>query len=452
MERVDAQALRPPLIPRIVGSALVGASITGLLGWLCSTWLRDLGLATSDRTFGRDVAVISLLSTLTFVFMTVVVAWSATRPWVAWLRSVVEERDRVTAAFARQAADTIARLTEHEATAQEVGRLRTALRQRDRIRDESVRQAGALMDDHLRLDAAIGDQLKGVAGDMGSSAMNSIRQVEALNDTAATLVAYLGKSGKTAQGMERDIDGSVSSIACIAEFVKELPSLIRSDVAAFHAAVVGEISGLGTFIKVIKDISQQTNMLALNVAIVAATSGTAGRSFAVVAAEVSALSKRSAEAASMIENGLGDAQRIMLGGLKLNAMEKQMSRVGAIVTSIGALQESYEDSRQFYKTLFIVVMEHNNKLASGISEMLGNAQYQDIVQQRLDRAASATTSRNAILAELPHRLGESEEDVAELATRMHAVLDGYVANELRHAPGSASAGERDVGLPKFQLF
>ena len=452
MERGDEQSLRQSLIPRLVGSALAAASITGLLGWLCSSWLQGPGRATDEVSLGRHVVLMSGLSMLTFASITILIAWPAVRRRLAWFRSVIEERDSGAAALARQSADTIALRTEHETARQELGRLRTAAGERDRFRDESTRRVGEVMEDHLRLDEAIGAQLKVVAGDMETSALNSVRQVQLLNGTAVTLVAYLGKAGQTALGMEKEIEGGASSITQIAEFVKELPALIRSDVAAFQEAVAGEISGLGSFIKIIKDISEQTNLLAVNAAIVAATSGAAGRSFAVVAGEIRALSQHSAEAASMIESGLGDAQRTMLGGLKLNAMDRQMSRVGAIVASIGALQENYEDSRQFYKTLFTVVMDHNYKLASGISEMLGNAQYQDIVKQRLERAASATTSRNDVLREVPRRLGEPGEGAGDLASRMHDIADAYVANEQRHASSVAPPAGKDAGLPKFEVF
>jgi methyl-accepting chemotaxis protein len=414
MKSIVHEFPRSGLLPRLWVCAFAAMLATGLICWLGESFAHEAVFVPAHVSRGGEIAIASVFSVLTFAFLSVSLAWPCVRRELASLQAEIAAANTAQIAVAH----------------------------------ENCEHAGKLVENHLRFDEATGDQLKVVVSDTESAAMSLIAHVRKLNESAAALLSYLGKSSRSAHSMEEGIKGSVESVVQISKFVQELPDMIRADIKSVQSVAAGEIDGLGSFVKVIKDICAQTNLLALNASIEAARAGEAGRGFTVVADEVRKLSQRSAAAATMIEKGLADARQAMQDGLKLSRMDAQIAEAGVIVGSIRRLQETHEDLRQYYKTLFSVVTEHNTSLAREIAEMLGQIQYQDVVRQRIERVAAAVTQRNGVLGELPRRLGESTAGLAELPARMLAVLDAYRAGEARHA----AASSEDAGLPKIELF
>lgn len=139
---------------------------------------------------------------------------------------------------------------------------------------------------------------------------------------------------------------------------KKVSSYVLSEIKMSGKSVKNTAKALESIIKeisVIKDIAAQTNILALNATVEAASAGKFGKSFAVIAKEIKILSDQSADAAKRIDklsiesNLIADKSVQMLNSL-IPEMENVLNLVKDINTAgeeqkLGALQINDEIMR-----------------------------------------------------------------------------------------------------------
>ena len=274
-----------------------------------------------------------------------------------------------------------------------------------------LKQGMVSVDDALLTLATSSDQAARASMSTSESASAMAASVEemsvsitSVSDSTNEALNISQSAGQSADAGGRVIDTTVIEIEKIAEVINGVSTTIKA---------LGESSDrISSVVQVIKDVADQTNLLALNAAIEAARAGEAGRGFAVVADEVRKLAERTSTATGEIAAMVNNIQSCSRSAVdNMEHTVTQVSRGTQNAQEAGrAIVSIREGSAQ------VVRVVHD--IADAMSEQ-GTAS-QDIAR-RVENVAQASEESSASV----QQAAMAVRDIRETSARMRATAERF---------------------------
>lgn len=271
------------------------------------------------------------------------------------------------------------------------------------INDTSVRvsdTARASQDLAMNLAEAAEHQAGEIAG--VSTAINEMaNSIDNVSNTALESENVAKRSVEIAHNGSQIVHNTISGMDIIREQIQDTSKRIKR--LGESSQEIGEIIGL------IDDISEQTNILALNAAIQASMAGEAGRGFAVVADEVQRLAERSSAATKQIESLVKTIQTDTNEAVV--SMEQTTSEVvrGAKLTeNAGVALEEIENVSQALATLIQTISKAARQQSSTATHI---SKTMNVIQEITTKTSSGSTETAVNIGRLANLSNEMQESV-----------------------------------------
>lgn len=281
-----------------------------------------------------------------------------------------------------------------------------------------------------------------------------------VSDKGKTLLSSLQENEEKAEEISRligqHLDRNNAAIRKLTEYLEKRNTQISLDSNHLRDAL-GEIANLNELTDAIRDLADRTTVVALNATIEASRSGEAGRTFAVVAAEVRKLAAQTQDTARMMDQAIDSTRKLMQQvdqkiaevvdriladreHEQLKAIAEDVSQISQVFSQIqGFLDKTFQESRGMMSDLY-------NDLVFA----LGRVQTQDVYRQQVERVVEGIGNIHRLLSELDSFVLQSDSLAGKgYAEKLSGATPGFAGFDAR---GVFAQAPEDEDLPKTELF
>jgi methyl-accepting chemotaxis protein len=293
--------------------------------------------------------------------------------------------------LARHNEETASSITQMGTAVDQVAHSSSNLQKSVEASTSAVHQMGA----QIRRVAESADTVQQVAEETASSISQMDNAIQEVGEHVRGASELTEKVSDTAEEGTRAVGATIDGIARIRDLTLDAKSALEG--------LDGRIEEIGQIATVIGGISDETNLLSLNAAIIAAQAGEHGKAFAVVAEQVKTLARRTTTSTKQIEELLHSVQ------------DESKNAVRAMGAGIEAVEEGVERSRGAGNALEAITVSSRD--ASGrVAEIARAAEEQARNSRNVAEAAQRTSDHIQQISNAMNEQSQAAEQLLKNST------------------------------------